>query len=78
MTMMADPSATTAAPTEPTLPERTLSQKQQKTTMLADEDTLLISHSITYVTDDGSVLLSFQSAPFSTSTSLATIQRQHW
>mmetsp|Transcript_10447 Transcript_10447/g.16387 ORF Transcript_10447/g.16387 Transcript_10447/m.16387 type:complete len:267 (-) Transcript_10447:87-887(-) len=30
-----------------------------------DEDPLLISQSLTYVTDDGSVLHSFQSAPFS-------------
>ena len=37
-----------------------------KTEMLADEDPLLISQSLTYVTDDGSILHSFQSAPFST------------
>jgi hypothetical protein len=41
--------------------------KEQQTEMLADEDPLLISQSLTYVTDDGSVLHSFQSAPFSTS-----------
>ena len=32
---------------------------------ILDEDPLLISQSLTYVTDDGSVLHSFQSAPFS-------------
>lgn len=32
---------------------------------IVDEDPLLISQSLTYVTDDGSVLHSFQSAPFS-------------
>ena len=30
-----------------------------------DEDPLMISQTLTYVTDDGSVLHSFQSAPFS-------------
>jgi hypothetical protein len=39
--------------------------KEQQTAMLADEDPLLISQSLTYVTDDGSILHSFQSAPFS-------------
>jgi len=34
--------------------------------MLADEDPLLISQSLTYVTDDGEILHSFYSAPFST------------
>jgi hypothetical protein len=34
--------------------------------MLADEDPLLISQSLTYVTDDGGTLHSFHSAPFST------------
>jgi hypothetical protein len=32
---------------------------------IVDEDPLLISQSLTYVTDDGSVLHSFQSSPFS-------------
>jgi hypothetical protein len=32
---------------------------------ILDEDPLLISQTLTYVTDDGSVLHSFQSAPFS-------------
>lgn len=36
--------------------------------MLADEDPLLISQSLTYVTDDGSTLHSFHSAPFSIGT----------
>eukprot|EP00977_Amphora_coffeiformis_P028048 scaffold34685_cov183-Amphora_coffeaeformis.AAC.28 len=54
------------APSEP-LPEETPAlTAQQKVEMLADEDPLLISQSLTYVTDDGSVLHSFQSAPFST------------
>ncbi len=30
-----------------------------------DDDPLLIAQTLTYVTDDGSVVLSFQSAPFS-------------
>jgi len=34
-------------------------------THIVDEDPLLISQSLTYVTDDGSVLHSFQSSPFS-------------
>jgi hypothetical protein len=41
---------------------------QQKAAMLADEDPLLISQSLTYVTDDGSILHSFESAPFSVGT----------
>jgi hypothetical protein len=45
--------------------------QQQKAEMLADEDPLLISQSLTYVTDDGSVLHSFQSAPYATSTFLS-------
>jgi hypothetical protein len=32
---------------------------------IVDEDPLLISQSLTYVTDDGSVLHSFRSSPFS-------------
>ena len=35
---------------------------------ILDEDPLLISQSLTYVTDDGSVLHSFNSAPFSSGT----------
>ena len=69
---MADTTAPTAA-SEP-LPEE-LSQRE-KTEMLADEDPLLISQSLTYVTDDGSVLHSFQSAPFSTGRSCMLLQ--HW
>jgi hypothetical protein len=42
-----------------------LTEKQQKAQMLADEDPLLISQSLTYVTDDGSTLHSFESAPYS-------------
>jgi len=45
-----------------------LTTQQQKAQMLADEDPLLISQSLTYVTDDGSVLHSFQSARYSTGT----------
>jgi hypothetical protein len=42
-----------------------VAQQQQKAEMIADEDPLLISQSLTYVTDDGGTLHSFQSAPFS-------------
>ena len=35
---------------------------------IVDEDPLLISQSLTYVTDDGSVLQSFRSSPFSMGT----------
>jgi len=44
-------------------------QQAAKVEMLADEDPLLISQSLTYVTDDGGILHSFQSAPFSTGAS---------
>jgi len=47
---------------------------QQKAAMLADEDPLLISQSLTYVTDDGETLHSFQSAPFSTGTTFIAEQ----
>eukprot|EP00521_Asterionellopsis_glacialis_P008079 CAMPEP_0195289012 /NCGR_PEP_ID=MMETSP0707-20130614/5466_1 /TAXON_ID=33640 /ORGANISM="Asterionellopsis glacialis, Strain CCMP134" /LENGTH=254 /DNA_ID=CAMNT_0040348965 /DNA_START=94 /DNA_END=858 /DNA_ORIENTATION=+ len=40
---------------------------------IVDEDPLLIAQSLTYVTDDGSVVLSFQSAPFSWSFKLRFI-----
>lgn len=53
------------APGNTTPPVALTIDKQQKAEMLADEDPLLISQSLTYVTDDGSVLHSFQSAPFS-------------
>jgi hypothetical protein len=43
-----------------------LADDQRKAAMLADEDPLLISQSLTYVTDDGGTLHSFMSAPFST------------
>ena len=69
--------ATLPAPSEPSIPEDPpVLTTQQKAEMMADEDPLLISQSLTYVTDDGSVLHSFQSAPFSTGASL--LQPQHW
>jgi hypothetical protein len=46
----------------------TFSHEQRKAEMLADEDPLMISQSLTYVTDDGGILHSFQSAQFSTGT----------
>ena len=52
-------------PTVAVEPAPSLTQKE-KVAMLADEDPLLISQSLTYVTDDGEILHSFQSAPFST------------
>ena len=55
------------APIASSNPSHTLdaqARKQQQEMML-DEDPLLISQTLTYVTDDGSVLHSFQSAPFS-------------
>ena len=46
---------------------------------ILDEDPLLISQSLTYVTDDGSVLHSFQSAPFSYGMfSLHSMTQQFW
>ena len=58
-----DPGAAAAATTYST-------HEQRKAEMLADEDPLMISQSLTYVTDDGGLLHSFQSAPFSTGKSL--------
>jgi hypothetical protein len=46
-----------------------ITHQQQQSEMIEDEDPLLISQSLTYVTDDGGTLHSFQSAPFSTGTS---------
>jgi hypothetical protein len=47
--------------------QRTRSQDmvEDHNTHIIDEDPLLISQSLTYVTDDGSILHSFQSSPFS-------------
>ncbi|EEC51578.1 predicted protein [Phaeodactylum tricornutum CCAP 1055/1] len=50
-----------SVPTDPNDPRVV----RQKAEMLVDEDPLLISQSLTYVTDDGSTLHSFESAPFS-------------
>ena len=41
------------------------SQQQQPKTMIDHDDPLLIAQSLTYITDNGSVVASFQSAPFS-------------
>jgi hypothetical protein len=38
---------------------------QQQTEMVMDEDPLLIAQTLTYVTDDNSVIFSFNSAPAS-------------
>jgi hypothetical protein len=68
---MADkqPAADAAAASSETLEAQ---QKKQQQEMMLDEDPLLISQTLTYVTDDGSVLHSFQSAAFS----FGTVQ--HW
>lgn len=42
--------------------------QQRKAEMMADEDPLLISQSLTYVTDDGGTLHTFHSSPFSMGT----------
>lgn len=47
-----------------------ITHQQQQSEMIEDEDPLLISQSLTYVTDDGGTLHSFQSAPFSAGTIL--------
>ena len=60
---MTEPSTT--APVSSSTHSSQLTAQQQKVEMIADEDPLLISQSLTYVTDDGSVLHSFQSAPYS-------------
>lgn len=51
-----------------------LTAAQQKTEMIADEDPLMISQSLTYVTDDGSILHSFESASFSTGASFRLLR----
>lgn len=40
-------------------------QQPQQTTMIDPDDPLLIAQSLTYITDNGSIVASFQSAPFS-------------
>jgi hypothetical protein len=45
-----------------------ITHQQQQSEMIEDEDPLLISQSLTYVTDDGGTLHSFHSAPFSAGT----------
>jgi hypothetical protein len=52
-----------------TKPSATENQTNPQTQMIQstelDDDPLLIAQTLTYVTDDGSVVLSFQTAPFS-------------
>lgn len=63
--------------TEESKPEAAPNSENSSQPMLhsiePDEDPLLIAQTLTYVTDDGSVVLSFQSAPFSLGTS-----QKHW
>jgi hypothetical protein len=59
--------STMASETSPDDDSARVQAQKIKVEMLADEDPLLISQSLTYVTDDGSTLHSFASAPFSTS-----------
>ena len=40
-------------------------QNQQQMNVIDHEDPLLIAQSLTYITDDGSVVVSFAAAPFS-------------
>ena len=51
-------------------------RSQQKTEMIADEDPLLISQSLTYVTDDGGILHSFRSATLSTGAFYFCVRKQ--
>ena len=60
-----------STPLDPEKQDSNTQADKDKVEMIADEDPLLISQSLTYVTDDGSVLHSFASAPFSTS-------KHHW
>ena len=53
-------------------PQQHQQQPQAKQEMIVDEDPLLIAQTLTYVTDDGSVVMSFQSAPFS------WCKKKHW
>lgn len=45
--------------------QQTQEQKQQQMNVIDHEDPLLIAQSLTYITDDGSVVVSFAAAPFS-------------
>lgn len=51
--------------------------QQKKADMMADEDPLLISQSLTYVTDDGGILHSFHSAPFAMGMCLCVFARMN-
>jgi hypothetical protein len=63
---MADSQLTQRRMQQPSTMQRTRSQDLvPDDNHILDEDPLLISQTLTYVTDDGSVLHSFQSAPFS-------------
>lgn len=54
------------SPTEGQAPPQQTQQPlpEAKDEMLVDDDPLLIAQTLTYVTDDGSVAMSFQQAPF--------------
>ncbi|CAB9523226.1 expressed unknown protein [Seminavis robusta] len=63
---MADTTTPVDAPVVSSVPPALdAQQKKQQQEMMLDEDPLLISQTLTYVTDDGSVLHSFQSSSFS-------------
>jgi hypothetical protein len=46
--------------------------QQQIEQVMIDDDPLLIAQTLTYVTDDGDTVLTFNSAPFSTGKQCAT------
>lgn len=56
---------TTETQTAPAQQLQPQAQQQKRQEMIIDDDPLLIAQTLTYVTDDGSVIHSFNSAPFS-------------
>jgi hypothetical protein len=65
--MAADPRP--LQPPQEQAPEATMQEEPQNGTIDPD-DPLLIAQTLTYVTDNGSIVMSYSSAPFSTGNNL--------
>ncbi len=60
-----EPAAESEAPS-PNMQRNQQPQQQQTEQGMIDDDPLLIAQTLTYVTDDGDTIMTFNAAPFST------------
>eukprot|EP00542_Grammatophora_oceanica_P010536 CAMPEP_0194037742 /NCGR_PEP_ID=MMETSP0009_2-20130614/10062_1 /TAXON_ID=210454 /ORGANISM="Grammatophora oceanica, Strain CCMP 410" /LENGTH=256 /DNA_ID=CAMNT_0038680007 /DNA_START=20 /DNA_END=790 /DNA_ORIENTATION=- len=70
---MATEGTASPAPAAPTIDKSKMVARNAQQELIIDEDPLLIAQTLTYVTDDGSVVSSYQAAPFSLSFKLRVI-----